>query len=78
MAVKVGMASVDKEGGLRMAKPDLGPLVGRQFLCHFPSEFHYPILDGPAVHLTFTGMASSILRRIEDITLLSFTQPPSL
>jgi len=29
MAVKVGMASVDKEGGLRMAKPDLGPLVGR-------------------------------------------------
>lgn len=29
MAVKVGMASVDREGGLRMAKPDLGPLVGR-------------------------------------------------
>ena len=29
MAAKVGMASVDKEIGLRMANPDLGPLVGR-------------------------------------------------
>ena len=56
-----------------------------QLPCHFPSEFHYLILDGPAVHPTFTGIwrgtshqASSILRRIEDIMLLSFTQPPSL
>jgi len=29
MAEKVGMANVDREGGLRMAKPDLGPLLGR-------------------------------------------------
>lgn len=28
MAVKVGIASVDREGGLRIAKPDLG-LLGR-------------------------------------------------
>lgn len=81
MAVNVGMASVDRDGGLRIAKPALGPPVGRPGRA--PRRMPPPAEDVSALMVVslFTAESKSgnslcvsmgsgtIADRLEDVTI---------